>query len=78
VSRNTVVAAYEELAADDLVRGTLGAGTRVLGIRLMRRKGSTDWRHVISESHFSFQTISFTDVDGNSLYLNQFTRDAAS
>jgi DNA-binding GntR family transcriptional regulator len=29
VSRNTVLAAYDDLAADDLVRGRQGAGMRV-------------------------------------------------
>ena len=29
VSRNTVLAAYEELAADELINGMVGSGTRV-------------------------------------------------
>jgi DNA-binding transcriptional MocR family regulator len=70
VSRNTVVAAYEELAADDLVRGIVGSGTHVQGIRLMMRPGLADWRKVISEAHFPSSMIPFNDVDGNRLYLN--------
>ena len=71
VSRNTVVLAYEELAADDLARGMLGSGTRVRGIRLMTRVSSADWRDVIRESHFPSQPVFFRDLDGNSFYLNQ-------
>lgn len=71
VSRNTVVLAYEELAAEDLVRGILGSGTRVRGVPLAAHVSSADWRDVICESHFPSQPILFNDLDGNSLYLNR-------
>jgi DNA-binding GntR family transcriptional regulator len=37
VSRNTVVAAYETLAADDLIESVTGSGTRVRGLRMIPR-----------------------------------------
>ena len=35
VSRNTVVTAYETLAADDLIESVTGSGTRVRGSRMI-------------------------------------------
>jgi DNA-binding GntR family transcriptional regulator len=37
VSRNTVVTAYEALAADDLIESVTGSGTRVRGFRMIPR-----------------------------------------
>jgi DNA-binding FadR family transcriptional regulator len=69
VSRNTVLAAYESLAADDLVQGERGAATRVKagGVTGMRAIGL---RHVIREARYPTRTVSLTDPDGTPLYLN--------
>lgn len=37
VSRNTVVTAYEALAAEDLIESVTGSGTRVGGLRMIPR-----------------------------------------
>jgi len=65
VSRNTVFAAYEELASDGLVRGRSRAGmfvaVAVHGI---------DAAAVMREAQLPFRTMSVRDPDGNAIYLN--------
>ena len=70
VSRNTVLNAYEELAADDLITGKVGSGTQVCSVQVVRGRGIVDWRDCVRESHFPARTMTFTDSDGNLLYLN--------
>jgi GntR family transcriptional regulator/MocR family aminotransferase len=69
VSRNTVFTAYEELAADDLIRGERGAGMRV-------HDGSTapevSWvavKRVIETANYPAKVVAFEDPDGNPLYV---------
>ena len=69
VSRNTVFTAYEELAADDLIRGERGAGMRV-------NHGSTapevSWvavNRVIDAANYPAKIVAFGDPDGNHLYV---------
>jgi DNA-binding GntR family transcriptional regulator len=70
VSRNTVLAAYDLLVAENLIRGERGSGMRVNagpgvdGIQAIRL------RSVIREARYPTQTVSFTDPEGNSLYIN--------
>ena len=67
VSRNTVLAAYEELAADELIRGIPGAGMRVNGPSPAVRPG---WRRVMREARYPERIARFGDPDGNPLFLN--------
>lgn len=62
VSRNTVLTAYDELAARGLVRGRRGAGMYVF-------VGATatgfDIRSVMCDAQYPSQTIAMHDLDGN-------------
>ena len=71
VSRNTVLNAYEELVADDLITGRVGSGTQVRDVvPVVPRPFVVDWRSWRRESYFPGRTVTFTDTDGNVLYLN--------
>jgi DNA-binding GntR family transcriptional regulator len=70
VSRNTVLAAYEELTADDLIRGERGVGMRVHGAVSSGSISFFGLRHVIRAAHYPARTLAIADPDGNSLYLN--------
>ena len=70
VSRNTVLAAYDDLAADGLVRGERGAGMRVVGTGTQLR-GLT-WfglRDVIRAAGYPARVLALEDADGNPLYI---------
>jgi len=69
VSRNTVLAAYDELVAEDLIRGERGAGMRV-------NRGSTvpdvtlfGLRQVVEAANYPARVLALEDPDGNSLYI---------
>jgi DNA-binding GntR family transcriptional regulator len=66
VSRNTVLAAYEDLAADGLVQGERGAGMRVNGT------ASTLFglRHLIRAARYPARAVDVADPDGNPLYIS--------
>jgi DNA-binding transcriptional regulator YhcF (GntR family) len=67
VSRNTVLAAYAELAARGLVRGRRGAEVSVCapaGIRAF------DLTRVIRDAQYPLRRIGLRDPDGNSLYMS--------
>ncbi len=66
VSRNTVLAVYEELAADGLIRGSQGAGMYVCAGAPTQQ----GWRQVIRAAHYPSRTAQLPDPDGNPLYLN--------
>ena len=67
VSRNTILAAYDELAADGLIRGERGAGMRVVGaVPALTLAGL---RGVIRAAGYPARVVAFTDADGNVLYL---------
>jgi GntR family transcriptional regulator/MocR family aminotransferase len=70
VSRNTVLTAFDDLAADDLLRGERGAGMQV-------RNGSpapeVTWfglRRVIRSAGYPARVVALADPDGNPIYLN--------
>jgi DNA-binding GntR family transcriptional regulator len=70
VSRNTVLAAFDELAADDLLRGERGAGMRV---RTGAPVPEVSWfglRRVIRSSGYPARVVELADPDGNPIYLN--------
>jgi DNA-binding transcriptional regulator YhcF (GntR family) len=67
VSRNTVLAAYEDLAAEDLVRGEHGSGMRIT------RRGNEKifgLRQVIRAAGYPARVLELADPDGNPLYIN--------
>ncbi len=69
VSRNTVLAAYEDLAADGLIRGESGSGMHVNGS--FQTGGSSSWvRDVVRTAMYPERVVTVADPDGNSLYVN--------
>jgi len=66
VSRNTVLAAYEDLAADGLVQGKRGAGMRVSGTA----STPVGLRHVIRAARYPVRAVGVADPDGNPLYIS--------
>jgi DNA-binding transcriptional regulator YhcF (GntR family) len=70
VSRNTVLTAYEELSADELIIGVPGSGMHVHSAFKPIGTYGTDLRPVIRAAHFPAKILSLADPDGNPLYLN--------
>jgi DNA-binding GntR family transcriptional regulator len=68
VSRNTVLVAYDNLAADGLVRGKRGAGVWVNGGAPANLTWFGLW-HVIRASGYPARTLTLADPDGNSFYI---------
>ena len=68
VSRNTVLAAYDDLVADSLLRGERGAGMRVSDCAAPERP-LYGLRRVIREARYPSKVLAFEDNDGNQLYL---------
>jgi len=68
LSRNTVLAAYDELTARGCIRGRRGSGMYVLAPAGI---AGFDLRAVMREAHFPSRRITVRDMDGNSLYLTQ-------
>jgi DNA-binding GntR family transcriptional regulator len=69
VSRNTVLRAYDDLAADGLIEARYGPGMRVCQNTATREPTLFGLRQVIQESGFPARMLSFEDRDGNALYL---------
>jgi DNA-binding FadR family transcriptional regulator len=69
VSRNTIVTAYEELAADGLLLARAGSSTRVLAASPVPRL--PDWRRMLRESQFPAEMVRFRDHEGNTLYFHR-------
>jgi GntR family transcriptional regulator/MocR family aminotransferase len=67
VSRNTVLTAYDELAADGLIDGRQGASTLVTP---QRSAGPRDLPGLLRDAQFPGDTLAIDDPDGNALYLN--------
>lgn len=66
VSRNTVLTAYDELAAAGLIRGRRGAAT-IVG---RRSAGLPDVLRLLRDAQYPSRTLTITDPDGAELYLN--------
>jgi DNA-binding GntR family transcriptional regulator len=67
VSRNTVLAAFDDLAADDLLLGEKGAGMRVQG-----SVPEVTWsglKQVIRAAGYPAKVVALADPDGNPIYL---------
>jgi GntR family transcriptional regulator/MocR family aminotransferase len=68
VSRNTVLLAYEDLAADNLIRGRHGSGMWVNSVAPKK----LTWfglRQVIRAAGYPAKVLTLADPDGNSLYI---------
>ena len=73
VSRNTALYAYETLAAEGMIGGKRGSGTRVLGGingRAAAPKRRRDLNWILRDSHYPVSAVAFGDPDGNSLYAH--------
>jgi DNA-binding GntR family transcriptional regulator len=69
VSRNTVLAAFDDLAADGLLRGERGAG---MWVQSGAPAPEVTWfglKRVIREAGYPARVVTLTDPDGNPLYL---------
>jgi DNA-binding transcriptional regulator YhcF (GntR family) len=66
VSRNTVLTAYEELAARGCVSSRQGAGVFAIVPPTII---DLDMRAVMRDAHYPSWTIAFQDQDGNPLYV---------
>jgi DNA-binding GntR family transcriptional regulator len=69
VSRNTVLAAFDDLAADDLLRGEKGAGMRVQGGTVAPEVTWFGLKQVIRASGYPAKVVALADPDGNPIYL---------
>jgi GntR family transcriptional regulator/MocR family aminotransferase len=69
VSRNTVLTAYDELAADAVVTGRRGSGTRATGHLPagLQVPVVPDPRAILRAGHYPFEMASFADPEGNPL-----------
>jgi GntR family transcriptional regulator/MocR family aminotransferase len=67
VSRNTVLAAYEVLAAEGVIAGRTGSGTVVRSAPAMKM----DTRRLLRDAHFPTDAVRFQDADGNPVYLHR-------
>jgi len=69
VSRNTVLAAYEELVAENLITGQIGSGMRVN--QGGSGPGATLFglQHVVRAAHYPARVLRVEDPDGNSIYI---------
>ena len=68
VSRNTVLAAYDDLAADGLIVGQHGSGMRVSTER-RSAPSPIDISRLVREAQYPARTFCIADPDGTPLYL---------
>jgi DNA-binding transcriptional MocR family regulator len=75
VSRNTVLNAYEELAAEGLIEGRIGSGTRVrVSVSRFRHlpvPNIPDLRTLLRQAHYPVAAAGICDPDGTPLYLHR-------
>ena len=69
VSRNTVLAAFDDLAADDLLRGEKGAGMRVRNGAAAPEVTWSGLKQVIRAAGYPARVVALADPDGNPIYL---------
>ena len=67
ISRNTALAAYDELSARGLIDGRHGAGTFVSAVLT---PPSLDVARILREAQFPMRTISIQDPDGNAIAVS--------
>ena len=64
ISRNTVLTAYGDLAAEGVIQGQHGCG-----MLISTERRPFGLRSVLQEAQYPGRTAYFGDMDGNSLYL---------
>jgi len=69
ISRNTVLAAFDNLVADGLLHGERGAGMRVENGAPAREVTWYGLREVIRAAGYPARVVQLCDPDGNQLYL---------
>jgi GntR family transcriptional regulator/MocR family aminotransferase len=67
VSRNTVLTAYDELAADGIIQGRRGAAMLVA---IRGAVGALDLRRLLRDAQYPARTVSIGDPDGNVIDLS--------
>jgi DNA-binding transcriptional regulator YhcF (GntR family) len=67
VSRNTVLTAYDELAAGGLISGRRGAA---MFVTPQPTVGPPDVRRLLRDAQYPARTIEISDPDGSPIYLN--------
>ena len=67
ISRNTVLTAYDELAAEGFIQGRRGAATMV---RTTRTVGVPDVHRLLRDAQYPARTVSISDPDGTDIQLN--------
>jgi len=70
VSRNTVLAAYEDLASEGVIAGRTGSGTMVVAMPAAAPM-RPDPRRFLRDAGFPTDAVKFRDPDGNSLYVHR-------
>ena len=70
VSRNTVVIAYEALAADGLICSEPGSGMNISSTRTTNGILSMNLPKLIRDAQYPVRTVPFADPDGNPLSIN--------
>jgi DNA-binding GntR family transcriptional regulator len=69
ISRNTVLAAYDDLAADGLISGRTGAGMQIKGSTSGPGVTLYGLHHIIRAANYPARVLGVADPDGNSLYI---------
>jgi DNA-binding GntR family transcriptional regulator len=69
ISRNTALAAYDDLAADDLISGRVGAGMQIKGGASGPGATLYGLQHVVRAAHYPAKVLAVADPDGNPLYI---------
>ena len=69
VSRNTVLKAYDDLAANGFIYGVRGSGMRVRSDAASPAPSFFTLCQVIKESGFPSRVVGFEDCDGNPMYV---------
>ena len=71
ISRNTVLTAFEELAAQGLIEGRIGSGTRVCGAGPPCVPKIPDMNTLLREAHYPAAASRFSDPEGTPIYLHR-------
>ena len=69
LSRNTVLTAYDELAAEGLLVARIGSATRVSAGG--RPLATPDWGALLRGAQYPADTFPLRDPDGNTLYFHR-------
>jgi len=69
VSRNTVVAAYDDLSANGLIRVMRGAGVRVNGSGPLAGMPVAGLHGLVEAAHFPARVLELEDSDANPIYV---------